>query len=933
MINNALINVLAPPMPIHFGTSRDSALQALHQTLFIEQAPVLMLSGLAGVGKTALATAYVNHYSNCFKNIIWLNISISIEESVLRQCYEPNPKDLSNSRSAPTIVANLYDEWNQTDGRNLLVLDNVNQLQQIQNLPNLSSQWSLLCVSRLAQAPANVPIQKLSTLSAVAAQNLFLKGAPAAQSEMTVLQKLLQNIDYQPFVVKFLAHNFQTLRNTNPRYRLADWHQNLAQQQLLQLGKYAKIVDCDAATIAEKQAKIEDIIKFVYQLKILTAVEKQYLTQIAFTMDTWFTIERLGTRLGMNVKLNQKWHQETESALKILVNKGWLEMEIIDNQAIIFKINESIQTIVLQAKALEAPIHTQFLSNLIDKAMNSKPFVLQQNVDLAHSVAQLVERFPAVNIHKAKFTYFVAGFYLNFRLLTDAKHFFKSYLKTGKALRNENSIKESTNKLLEIDILQEELNAAADDLNPQAGLQTAVSFLKKVNFHLNRNAFKLAAPYLVKAIELLESLCQTNPDAREYNQNLADAYFKAALFYLGQDNLNQSIFYLEKMAHIATELAAKYRDDEAVQLQSATAHQKLGEVYQIKGNWEKAMAASQKSLDLLEPMYQNNPQHAPIATVLITACLQIGDIHLTREHNADALTVFQKIESLTTQMLDAQPTNEHFQQYLTIAHEKLGTTYQAMNHFTKALQHFDKRYALSTEYYQKNPTSNMLKFGLAMACEKLGQVYLQQDKLKIAHGHFANHVQWMEQLVQDLPQMYHYKHILAISHSKIGEIYQAQEDSATALKHFEKYMRLNAQLVQNVPNAPDFKRSLVISYAKMGEMYFNQGDLIKSLFYFEKQQTLAEQLIQDAPQSAHFVHGLAVAYYHIGRVKKSDGDSKTAQIFIEKAKSVWESLFKQTNLAMYESNAKVMDEELNLLNKRIPSMKELVAGMDKLKIS
>jgi tetratricopeptide (TPR) repeat protein len=931
MIDNALTTVPAPSMPVHFGTSRDSALQAVHQTLFIEQTPVLMLSGCVGVGKTALATAYVNQYGKCFENIIWLNVLISIEEAVLCHYYRQNPKNLSESTIAPAILKSIYSEWDQTDGRNLLVLDGVNQLQQIQNLPNLSPQWSILCVSRLAQAPANMPIQKLGALSAVAAQNLFLKCAPAAQSEMTVLQKLLQSIDYQPFVIKFLAHNFQTLRNSNPRYRLADWHQNLAQQQLLQLGKYAKIVDYDAATIAEKQTKIEDIVKFVYQLKILTAVEKHYLTQIAFTMDSWFTTEFLCTRLGMDAKLNQKWLQEAESALKLLVNKGWLEMEAIDNQPIVFKINELIQTIIVQAKPLEAPIHTQFMANHIEMIMKSTPFVWQKHLDFAHSTAHLVERFPMMNIHKAKFTYFIAGFYLNFRLLSDAKHFFKSYLKTGKALRNENIIKESSNRLLEIDILQEELTAIADDSNPQASLQIALSFLKKASYHLQRNAFKAAAPYLAKAIGLLESLCQTHPDVREYNQNLADAYYKAALFYLGQEDLEQSIFYLEKVAHIITQLATKYPDEEAVQLQSATAYQKLGEVYQIKRNWEKAMDALQKSLALLERMNQSEPQHAPITNPLMTAYFQIGDIYLATERTADAITMFKKAEALATEMLNTDSTNESFQQYLAIAHEKLGVTYQAMNDLTKALQHFEKRYALSTEFYQKNPASNTLKFGLAIACEKLGQLHLHQDKFKIAHGHFTKQVEWMEQLVRDAPQVYQYKHLLAIAHSKIGEIYQAQEESEKAFKHFERYMQMNTILSHNVPNDPDFKRSLAISYAKMGEMYFNQGEMTKSLSFFEKQQALAEQLIQQYPQPVNFVHGLAVAYYHIGRIKKSDGDINTARTFIEKAKSVWESLFKQTNAAMYESNAKVMDEELNLLSKRMPTLKELVAGMDKLK--
>jgi tetratricopeptide (TPR) repeat protein len=919
------------PVPPHFGTSRDTELQALHQAVFAEQTPIVLLSGFAGVGKTALAAAYVKQYEACFKNIIWLNVLISIEEAVLRHCHRPNPKEILDSTIAPTLVAALYSEWNQADGRNLLILDDVNQVQQIQNLPHLSAQWTILCLSRLTQATAGMSIQKIGGLSPKFAQNLFLQSAPAAQAEITVLQKLLQSIDYHTFTIQFLAQNFQALRHSNPRYRLADWHQNLAHQQLLQLGKYAKIVDLDAATLAEKQAKIEDIVKFVYQLKLLTAIEKQYLTQIAFTMDTWFATESFALRLGMDSKLIQKWGREAQAALKILAQKGWLEVESVDNEHVVFKMNDLIQSIIIKAKSLEAPMLNQYLLNKTDEVMKAETLIWQQHLDLAHWAARLVEKFPSENLHKAKLNYFVGGFYLNARLLMDAKHFFKSYLKIGKALKSEHITKEAANRLVGIDILQDELNAAADTANPATTFQTALSFLKKAATYQERNAFKQTAPYLWKALQILESLCQTHPESLEYNQNLADAYLKASLFYSEQGDLEKTAFYLDKMVHLATPLAEKHAEVEAVQLLSATAHQNLGAVYQAQGIWEKAMDALQQSLDLLERMKQNKPQDARINNILILTYLKIGEIYFATGRMTDALTFFEKTKVASIQMLELDATHERFQQYLTLAHEKLGVTYQEMNDFAKALQHLEQRYALSTAYLQKKPASNTFKFGLALACEKLGALHQHQNRVKKAFEYFNEQLQWAEQLVQEAPQMSHYKHNLAVVHSKIGEIYQTQEDFALAFKHFEKYMRLCTQLNQNYPNTPDFQRSLAISYAKMGEMYFNEGDLQKSLHYFEKQQTLTEQLLADNPQPIHLVHGWAIACYHIGRIKKTQGDIQTARTLVEKAKTIWEGLFKQTAAAMYESNAKVMEQELASIHVRMPNMKELVAGMDKLK--
>lgn len=917
------------PVPSYFGTSRDTELQALHQSIFIAQTPVLLLSSFAGVGKTALAAAYVNQYKACFKNIIWLNVSISIEEAVLRDYYHQNQAETDISTTTQPFIENIYAQWNQATERHLLVLDDVNQLQQIQNLPTLSPQWTILCLSRLTQTPAAMPILKIGNLSPIAAQKLFLQYAPAAQSEITILQKLLQSVDYHTFTIRFLAQNFQALRNSNPRYRLADWHQNLAQQQLLQLGKYAKMID-DAATSAEKQAKIDDIIQFVYQLKILTAVEKQYLTQIAFIMDTWFEEQLLFLRLGVDSKLIQKWCQDAQAALKSLAQKGWLEMESVDNEHFVFRMNELIQSMLIQAKWLEAPVHTQSLFHKIDQLMKAEPWVWTPHLDLAYWAARLVEKFPAENLHKAKLTYFVGGFYLNARLLKESKHFFKSYLKLGKGLRNEHITREATDRLVLIDILQDELNVPTDYSNPQAGLETAVSFLKKATHFQQRNALKQTAPYLVKATALLESLCQAQPDLLEAHQNLADAYLKASLFYSVQGDWEQTIFYLEKMVSLTTQLVEKYPNVEAVLLLSANAHQQLGAVYQVQHDSEKAMDNVQQSLDLLEGMNEKKPQYAPIMQLLSNAYLKMGDIHLATARLTDALTAFKKMEAVATQRLQFNPMDEYFQKSLPLAHDKLGMTYQAIEDFDKALQHFEQQYELNAKFLEQNPSHSTFKLGLANACEKLGTLHQLQNKSKKAFDYYTQHLQKMEALVQDAPQNSHYKHVLAVAHSKIGEIYQTQEDTAMAFKHFEKYMRLSTLLNQNYPNTPEFQRSLAIAYAKMGEMYFNQGDLNKSLSYFEKQQTLTEQLLAH-PQPIHLVHGWAIACYHIGRIKKTQGDIQTARTFVEKAKTIWEGLFKQTNAAMYEANAKVMAQELASIHIRTPDMKALVAAMDKFK--
>lgn len=180
-----------------------------------EASRVVLVNGLGGIGKTVLATAYVQTHGGEYGHLAWVNRGENLLEA-----FALNP-ELADSLGLPIDPDEGLDSrfqrtlWalQQMPGKNLLVIDNaqeqVAQKEVYEQLPG-PPHWTILLTSRLHLGGFDT--MRLDTLAPEAAKALFRTHFKGGHSEEE-LESLLEEVGYHTLTIELLARLLDKLNN------------------------------------------------------------------------------------------------------------------------------------------------------------------------------------------------------------------------------------------------------------------------------------------------------------------------------------------------------------------------------------------------------------------------------------------------------------------------------------------------------------------------------------------------------------------------------------------------------------------------------------------------------------------------------------------------------------------------------------------------
>jgi tetratricopeptide (TPR) repeat protein len=740
----------APKEPPFFAASRDTELHAMHQTLFEQQNDLLLLSGLGGVGKSALAAAYLQRHGKAYHHLAWLPVNDTPKQAMLNlaPAFGLNIRDFGDSEALFEAICRALVN---VLGRNLMVFDDVAAPKPFE-LPNLAPTWTILLTSRMMQPQIGWTIQKLGVLAPAAAERLFVEFAPSAKTERTILQRLLQCIDYHTLLVKMLAKNYQQIRQADAQYRLQDLYDALAQHGLLKLGNdHSDAID-DPDYKGLNPQTVENIVRFMYQRQQLSAAQETCLFRIAFLPPQFMPFEHLLALCHDVAEPNKKMIKNYCHALKELAKIGWLEMEIADNEQIIFRMHQIIQLIMLEISQTEE--NTKLPLKRLNDVLEQYKMPLHQQSDFAYYGAYMVQQLTLLSYSKGSLLCNLCDFHLAIGQLDDAENFASMCYKLSQLRNDSYRISVGLDRLGRIHRLQGNLSKALD--------------------------------YFEKAKILVESELTKNPQSDRFKNGLAVVYERFGEIYQAQGDLSKALDYFEKRYRLNKSLVAKHPNSEAFKNSLAMAYEKLGEIYQDLGDLPKALDYFEKQYRLNKLLVDNNPQSQRFKNSLAIAYFKLGYNHKAQGNLSEALSYFEKDLAIIESLVAKNPKSEKLKHDLAVSYGNVGSIYREQGDSTKALNYFEKDLAIIESLVAKNPKSEKLKHDLAVSYGNVGSIYREQGDSTKALNYFEKDLAIAESLYHKNPHSESLKNGLAIVCCKIGGIKMSNGHSEQAINLFKK---------------------------------------------------------------------------------------------------------------------------------------------------
>jgi tetratricopeptide (TPR) repeat protein len=288
---------------------REDILVKLHLTLFSNR-KVVVVNGIGGIGKTALAQAYLNMYYDNYHHIAWITQTTEdiaqsfLADEGLQRNLAINPEGLTLEQIFTSILHQLKALAHTKP--NLLIIDNTTSslTKFAQLLPGYPT-WHILTTSR------HVPIDLFSTielpfLTEEQAITLFTKHCSHIKEEQAI-RALVNKLDYHTLTIEILAKTAQVDR--------------LSIESLQKALKLDLESDIEVSHSNKPVDRVKTYLKSIFSLSALHEEELWLMKKLCLLPSESISFELL------NVLLKQEAEDhgiKLSRTLEYLYRKGWL---------------------------------------------------------------------------------------------------------------------------------------------------------------------------------------------------------------------------------------------------------------------------------------------------------------------------------------------------------------------------------------------------------------------------------------------------------------------------------------------------------------------------------------------------------------------------------------------------------------------------------
>jgi tetratricopeptide (TPR) repeat protein len=297
-------------------------------------------------------------------------------------------------------------------------------------------------------------------------------------------------------------------------------------------------------------------------------------------------------------------------------------------------------------------------------------------------------------------------------------------------------------------------------------------------------------------------------------------------------------------------LAAEARDDSALQLELATAYQRVGDVqgnYLVPnlGDSKAALTSYEKARGILTSVVASDPSMVEARVRLAGLYVDLSAFQFVLRNPADALASARQGLSAWESIAQRWPGEERSRRGLASAHFRMAMAIEEQDP-REAVSIMSKTLDDYTALLDAHPDGTEEQRSVALA-HKMLCAWLQQEHNDQALEHCLSAVDLDRRRATAHPNDSKAKLDLAFSLSETGSSYTAKGDLEGALKTFRTALSIREKLAEADPHDMRTRSSLVYPHLAIGGVLFQMNQMASAIDDFEQAAAIAEDLVARDP--------------------------------------------------------------------------------------
>ena len=342
-------------------------------------------------------------------------------------------------------------------------------------------------------------------------------------------------------------------------------------------------------------------------------------------------------------------------------------------------------------------------------------------------------------------------------------------------------------------------------------------------------------------------------------------------------------------------LAAEARSDRSLQMEIASAYQKVGEVqgdpmFPNLGDSKGALQSFNKALAILETLSRTDPENQQVRLGLASTHQGLsdvldfsGDTSGAVEHSRDALKIYKSLAgSLATDpkfLTDWVTQTYHYANLLKL-----------VGHLEEAAAEYRQAVELSERMIAAGPSNPEGKFHLATSLDGLGNLLQETGDTAGALENRRRGLAIREELVRLDPNNAHYRRQLAFSHHNVGLSLVEAGDFAAALAQFREELSLFESLGVADPKDVQARRNRSLAQKQIGDVLMRTGDVRGALADYRIALDLDRGLVSADPDNWQAILDLSFSESKVGSALGKLGQVREALVILRNGVARQEAL-------------------------------------------
>jgi len=309
-------------------------------------------------------------------------------------------------------------------------------------------------------------------------------------------------------------------------------------------------------------------------------------------------------------------------------------------------------------------------------------------------------------------------------------------------------------------------------------------------------------------------------------------------------------------------LAAEARGDRSLQLEIASAYQKVAEVqgnpmFPNLGDSKGALESSRKALVILETLSRAEPENGEVRLGLAGTHQQISDVLDFTGDTAGAVEHSGKALEMYESLAGTMANDPKFQMERVIQTYHYANLLKSVGNLDEAAIKYRKAVELSQQLIAATPSDQELRIHLATSLDGLGNVLQEKGDTAEALENRRKALAMREELSRLNPNNAHYRRQLAFSEHNVGLSQVDAGDLSSALAHFRQELSLFDSLAVADPKDVQARRNLSLAHKQIGDVLMRVGDARAALAEYRAALTIDRDLAGADPGNSQAVLDLS----------------------------------------------------------------------------